>query len=118
MGLTDPAGDTGRLLAELDIDAVARLDDVDAIKTLVLRCIQQATAGTAHAPTRDSVMRFSRAGTTGLLARFWTSWRWANAAPANSQSAAEGVHRLRSAGLWVKLQNSLATSGPGSPCPA
>jgi glycosyltransferase involved in cell wall biosynthesis len=70
MGLTDPAGDTGRLLAELGIDAVARLDDVAAIKTLVLRCVQQATAGTAYAPTRESIMRFSRAGTTGLLARF------------------------------------------------
>jgi len=70
MGLTDPAGDTGRLLAELGIDAVARLDDVAAIKALVLRCVQQASAGTGYAPTRESIMRFSRAGMTGLLARF------------------------------------------------
>jgi glycosyltransferase involved in cell wall biosynthesis len=70
MGLTDPAGDTGRLLTELGIDAVARLDDVAAIKALVLRCVREATAGTAYAPARESVMRFSRVGTTGLLARF------------------------------------------------
>ncbi len=70
MGLTDPAGDTGRLLSELGIDAVARLDDVAAIKALVLRCVQEVTAGSAYAPPRESVRRFSRAGTTGLLARF------------------------------------------------
>lgn len=64
VGFTDPAGDTGRLLTELGIEAVAPLDDVAAIKDVILGAVR----GTAFAPTREAVMRFSRAGTTERLA--------------------------------------------------
>jgi hypothetical protein len=64
VGFTDPAGDTGRLLAELGIKAVAPIDDVAAIKELILRVL----GGSVFVPPREAVMRFSRAGTTERLA--------------------------------------------------
>ena len=39
-----------------------------AIKGLILGAVKAAAAGTAFVPTRDEVMRFSRAGTTERLA--------------------------------------------------
>jgi glycosyltransferase involved in cell wall biosynthesis len=68
VGFTDPAGDTGRLMGELGIEAVAPLDDVAAIKAAILRAMQCTAEGTARVPPRETVMRFSRAGTTEQLA--------------------------------------------------
>jgi glycosyltransferase involved in cell wall biosynthesis len=68
VAFTDPAGDTGQLLAELGIEAVAPLDDVASIKDVILRTVKKVEAGTSFAPTRDEVMRFSRAGATLRLA--------------------------------------------------
>jgi glycosyltransferase involved in cell wall biosynthesis len=68
LGFTDPAGDTGQLLAELGIEAVAPLDEVPAIKRQIVGALQDAAAGTSRVPTREAVMRFSRAGTTARLA--------------------------------------------------
>jgi len=68
VAFTDPTGDTGRLLADVGIDAVAPLNDVAMLKSLIMRAIRQAIKGTAFVPSRESVMRFSRAGTTEQLA--------------------------------------------------
>jgi len=68
IGLTDPNGDTGRLLAELGIQYVAGLDDVASIKSLILRTVSASKEGALFVPRRDTVMRFSRQGTATQLA--------------------------------------------------
>jgi glycosyltransferase involved in cell wall biosynthesis len=68
LAFTDPAGDTGRLLAGLGIESIAPLDDTTAIKLRILEALRQAREGTAFVPPHEEVMRFSRAGTTALLA--------------------------------------------------
>ena len=68
VGFTDPAGDTGQLLTKLGIEALAPLDEVAAIKRVILGAVHATKAGTACVPTRETVMRFSRAGTTERLA--------------------------------------------------
>ena len=68
VAFTDPEGDTGRLLGELGMNTIAPIDDVAAIKALVVRAIADTQRGTAFLPPRESVMRFSRAGTTQQLA--------------------------------------------------
>jgi glycosyltransferase involved in cell wall biosynthesis len=68
VGFTDPAGDTGRLLAELGIETVAPLDDTNAIKALIVDAIRRAEERKTFVPPRTEVMRFSRAGTTETLA--------------------------------------------------
>jgi hypothetical protein len=68
VGFTDPAGDTGRLLADLGIDTVAPLDETEAIKALIVGAIRGSQERKAFVPSRAEVMRFSRAGTTEKLA--------------------------------------------------
>jgi len=68
IGFTDPAGDTGQLMNELGIEAIAPLDDVAAIKKAIVAAMHDAASGTARVPSRDAVMRYSRAGTTKQLA--------------------------------------------------
>jgi hypothetical protein len=68
LALTDPEGDTGRLLAELGIRTTVPIDDVSAIKGLILQSIKEADNGTAYVPPRESIMGFSRSGTTEKLA--------------------------------------------------
>jgi glycosyltransferase involved in cell wall biosynthesis len=68
IAFTDPAGDTARLLAELGIDTLAPLDEVAAIKALVLASIHGASLGGGYVPSKATVMRYSRAGTTEQLA--------------------------------------------------
>jgi glycosyltransferase involved in cell wall biosynthesis len=68
VGFTDPAGDTGRLLAELGIETVAPLDDTHAIKALIADAIRRGEERSTFVPPRTEVMRFSRAGTTQTLA--------------------------------------------------
>jgi glycosyltransferase involved in cell wall biosynthesis len=68
VGFTDPAGDTGRLLADLGIQTIAPLDDTDAIKSLIAGAIRLGQERKAFVPPRAQVMRFSRAGTTETLA--------------------------------------------------
>jgi len=69
LGLTDRAGDTGRLLNQLGIANVASLEDVSEIKTLLLRAVAEIRQGTAFVPPRQSIMRFSRRGSAESLAR-------------------------------------------------
>jgi len=68
VGFTDPAGDTGRLLRELGIDAIAPLDEIAAIKQLIVQSMARAQDGSARVPSRAEVMRYSRAGATSRLA--------------------------------------------------
>jgi glycosyltransferase involved in cell wall biosynthesis len=68
VAFTDPIGDTGQLLANIGIDAVAPLHDVAKIKQLILHTAKQGLEGTAFVPPLDSVMRFSRTGTAKQLA--------------------------------------------------
>jgi len=69
VGFTDPAGDTGRLLADLGIETIAPLDNTSAIKSLIVGAIRSSVEQKAFVPPRAEVMRFSRAGTTEKLAR-------------------------------------------------
>lgn len=69
LGITDPAGDTGRLLREMGMNALARLEDVEEIKSAVLRFIDVLRAGDYALPEMASVMSLSRRGRTAELAR-------------------------------------------------
>lgn len=69
VAFTDSRGETARLLAALGVDTVAPLDDVAAIKELILRSIERAVQGNAFVPTREAVMKFSRSSTTAQLAK-------------------------------------------------
>jgi len=68
IGLTDPAGDTAKLLGELGFSDVAPLDDAQKIKQTLLRFIELVRAGTAHRPEEAAVTRFSRRELTRELA--------------------------------------------------
>lgn len=68
VGFTDPAGDTGRLLADLGIGTIAPLDDISSIKSLIVEAIRSSEEHRTFVPPRAEVMRFSRAGTTEKLA--------------------------------------------------
>lgn len=87
VGFTDPAGDTGQLMSELGFSTIAPLDDVAAIKKVILESMRDATEGTARVPSRDTVMRFSRAGTTERLATLLDEVAFGNSAAQRRESA-------------------------------
>ncbi|MBI4696626.1 MAG: glycosyltransferase [Gammaproteobacteria bacterium] len=69
LGLTDPDGDTGRLLAELGIDMLTRLEDEAAIRAMLPAFIDQIRAGTVRLPPAAAVEKLSRRSGTEELAR-------------------------------------------------
>jgi glycosyltransferase involved in cell wall biosynthesis len=66
--LTDPIGDTGQLLAELDIPHITALDDKDAIKSALPRFLEQLRSGFLPLPPFEKVLRYSRRSLTSELA--------------------------------------------------
>jgi len=60
--LTDPAGDTAGVVRAAGLDAIARLDDVADIVTLLRRFIASVRAGQAALPTAAYVASASRRG--------------------------------------------------------
>jgi glycosyltransferase involved in cell wall biosynthesis len=68
IGITDPEGDTGRLLAEMGITHLAALEDQAAIAALLREALPAIRAGTAPLPRRDQVAGLSREAGTAALA--------------------------------------------------
>jgi glycosyltransferase involved in cell wall biosynthesis len=60
LGLTDPAGDTGRLLARFSVDTVAPLEDAAQIAAMLERALPELRAGSMRVPPRQAVMTVSR----------------------------------------------------------
>ena len=65
--LTDPAGDTAGVVRAAGLDAIARLDDVAEIVTLLRRFVASMRAGHAELPAPAYVAASSRRGRTSEL---------------------------------------------------
>lgn len=68
IGITDPVGDTGQLLASVGATSIAKLEDEAAILRLLTRSIDDLRAGTFPLPDRARVMALSRRARTAELA--------------------------------------------------
>jgi len=68
LGLTDPEGDSGRILRDMHITGIAPLEEPEAIRTMLQAALPQIRAGTYYVPPRDAVMRYSRRDRAGELA--------------------------------------------------
>lgn len=68
LALTDPAGDTGRLLRGLGMTDIVPLDDRRAIKEALPGFLERVRTGSARIVEPSSVMPFSRRALTGRLA--------------------------------------------------
>jgi len=64
LGLTDPAGDTGKALTAAGIDTIAPLDSVPAIRETLKRFIESLRAGTASVAAEAVIASASRQGRT------------------------------------------------------
>jgi len=73
IGITDPDGDTGQLLANVGVRHVAKLEDEEAIVGLLLRSIDDLRAGTFALPDRAHVLTLSRRARTAELAALLNS---------------------------------------------
>lgn len=60
IGLTDPRGDTGRLLQRFGVPGVATLEDEDAIVAMLAAALPAIRAGKYPIPEREGVMSVSR----------------------------------------------------------
>lgn len=68
IGITDPKGDTGRLLLDTGVSTVAKLEDEAAISGLLMDCIGKLRNGGFALPDRATVLGLSRRARTGELA--------------------------------------------------
>jgi glycosyltransferase involved in cell wall biosynthesis len=66
--LTDPIGDTGRLLAELNVSPITPLDDKQQIKAALPEYIRRLQQQQVAVPRVEQVMRYSRRTLTQELA--------------------------------------------------
>ena len=69
LGLTDPAGDTGRLLGRFGVSGIARLEDEDEMLAMLRRALGEIRERRYRVPSRDEVMSVSRRAGAGELAR-------------------------------------------------
>ncbi len=69
LGLTDPAGDTGRLLQRFGIEGIARLESEDEVLAMLRRSLARIRSGEYRIPPREEVMSVSRRAGTEQLAR-------------------------------------------------
>jgi glycosyltransferase involved in cell wall biosynthesis len=69
LGITDPAGDTGRTLLAAGCSCVAALDDEDAIAAALGRFVAELRSGQPALPRADVVAAASREARAGELAR-------------------------------------------------
>jgi glycosyltransferase involved in cell wall biosynthesis len=69
LGITDPAGDTGRALLDAGYDCVAALDDADAIARMLHRFVDQLRRRGAAVAPAAVVAAASRRSRTATLAR-------------------------------------------------
>lgn len=68
LALTDPVGDTGQLLASLQVPWVTPLDDKDLIKKSLCAFLEQLRNGSLALPAMNEVLRYSRQSLTRDLA--------------------------------------------------
>ncbi len=68
LGLTDPAGDTGRLLQSTGVHSVAKLEDADQIEKVIAGFVEDIRNRRAYVVPMDIVSRYSRESLTGDLA--------------------------------------------------
>jgi glycosyltransferase involved in cell wall biosynthesis len=69
IGITDPAGDTGRLLLAQGVRAVAALEDKDAIKAMLRECLPSVRDNTISLPSNEQVAKLSRRARTREFAQ-------------------------------------------------
>jgi glycosyltransferase involved in cell wall biosynthesis len=68
LGLTDPCGDTASALREAGVDAIAPLDSVEAIASLLTRFLNSLAQGCAPLPNPQAVQLASRQARSQCLA--------------------------------------------------
>ncbi len=68
IGITDPDGDTGRLLQRVGVPCIAKLEDEAHIEMVLRTAIDGLRAGTLLRPDRADVLKYSRRVATGDLA--------------------------------------------------
>lgn len=68
LGLTDPLGDTGRLLASTGATHIAALEDKTGVKNALRDFLSALRNGSAPRATRDVVMQYSRRASSERLA--------------------------------------------------
>jgi hypothetical protein len=90
LGLTDPVGDTGRLLASTGTTHIAALEDKDGIKRALRDFVGALRNGTAPRATRDVVMLYSRRASSERLARLLDE---VTASPAAAPAPAPAARR-------------------------
>jgi hypothetical protein len=68
LGLADPNGDTGRLLHSVGVEGIARLEDSEAVESVLLEFVSALIEGRATAPRESAVEGASRQARTRDLA--------------------------------------------------
>lgn len=68
LALTDPIGDTANLLRSVGLDAIAKLEDADAIEQLLSTFLPRLRSGLAYVAPDTEIARFSRQNLTAELA--------------------------------------------------
>lgn len=71
LGLTDPEGDTGKLMRSLGLNAIAPLDDKTAIKKSLNRFLHAVRDGTASVADRNTWTQYSREAQSAELAKLF-----------------------------------------------
>lgn len=69
LGITDPAGDTGKLLRSLGVDAVAKLESQAEIKAMLATALPRLAAGTLDISDDETIAALSRRERSRELAR-------------------------------------------------
>jgi glycosyltransferase involved in cell wall biosynthesis len=87
LGLTDPVGDTGRLLANTGATHIAALEDKEGMKRALRDFVGALRDGSAPRATRDVVMQYSRRASSERLARLLDEVADSSPAPAAAPAA-------------------------------
>jgi glycosyltransferase involved in cell wall biosynthesis len=69
LGLTDPEGDTARMMRNLGMSSIVPLDDTAAIKQAIPRFLDEVRGNRAFVPAPETIEQFSRRNLTSRLAR-------------------------------------------------
>jgi glycosyltransferase involved in cell wall biosynthesis len=69
IGITDPRGDTGQLLAGFGVEAIAALEDASAIEAMLRRCLPRLRNADFPCPSAEAVAPLSRRARTAEFAR-------------------------------------------------
>jgi hypothetical protein len=69
LGLTDPAGDTGRLLASAGVEAIAALEDREAIKRMLRENLHRIRRNEKRLPGEARVAQYARRARAGEFAQ-------------------------------------------------